>query len=392
MRTKRFFYFCSIAGMLLTASLPASAQYLVEEQVTVAEMVPGKVYYYEERNLDNWYLTLGAGTQMLVAEQAGSDPHFTLAMNLAVGKWINPFWGMRMSAMAGSLHFDWDNNYGSMRYAGFYLDFLWNMTNSLVGYRENRVFSFIPFVGLGGTLGWHHSNSGAKTWALPITGGIKLNFRMSRHVDFFLEGRVQGVADQFNRVMRGGQVEMIISAIGGFTFKFGSSGFKAYDPYNDRLAIAELNRRTNQLRSELEACQSRKIDCPPCPEVPEVSETVIVEQQPCSGTMTASVAFTINSATVSQREMVNIYNVAQWLKENPSCTVTITGYADRNTGTSDYNMELSQRRARAVADVLQNQYGISSGRIDIVGEGSSEQPYPNDNDWNRVVIFTGGNR
>ena len=392
MRTKQFFYFCSIVGLALTASLTASALYIVEEQIAVAEMVPGKVYYYEERNLDNWYMSLGAGTQMLVWEQAGNDVHFTLAMNLAVGKWISPYWGMRMSAMAGSLHFVWDNNYGSMRYGAFYLDFLWNMTNSLMGYKENRVFSFIPFLGLGASLGWHHSTFDNKTWALPITGGIKMNFRLSRHIDFFLEARVQAVADQFNHVMRGGQVEAIASAIGGLTIKFGG-GFNAYDPYTDRLAIAELNRRTNQLRSELNDCRSRKVDCPPCPEVaPTVSETVVVEQQPCSGVMTASVLFGLNSATVSQQEMVNIYNVAQWLKSNPSCNVTITGYADRNTGSSDYNKELSHRRAQAVAEILQNKYGVSSSRINIESEGSSEQPYPNDNDWNRIVIFTGGNR
>lgn len=392
MRTKQFFYFCSIVALVMTTSLTASAQYMVEEQIVVAEPVPGKVYYYEDRNIDNWYLSLGAGTQFYLAEQAGSDVHFTLAMNLAVGKWINPYWGMRMSAMAGTLHFDWDNNYGSMRYGAFYLDFLWNMTNSLIGYNENRFFSFIPFLGLGGSLGWHHTGSDVKTWALPVTGGLKINMRLSRHVDFFLEGRVQAVADPFNNVRRGGQVEMITSAVGGFTFKFGG-GFKSYNPYMDRVAIDELNRRTNQLRQQLNDCQSRKVECPPCPEVtPTVSETVIVEQQPCSNMTATSVMFTINSAVVTEKEMANIYNVAQWLKDNNECNVTVTGYADRNTGSSDYNMQLSRRRAQAVADILMNKYGVSSSRINIESEGSNQQPYPDNNDWNRVVIFTGTER
>ena len=108
--------------------------------------------------------------------------------------------------------------------------------------------------------------------------------------------------------------------------------------------------------------------------------------------MTASVSFAINSATVTQREMVNVYNVAQWLKENPECKVTITGYADRKTGTSEYNMKLSQRRAEAVAKILKEKYGIDNNRIVILGEGSNMQPYPDDNDWNRIVIFTGGER
>ena len=103
----------------------------------------------------------------------------------------------------------------------------------------------------------------------------------------------------------------------------------------------------------------------------------------------ATVSFAINSATVSQREMVNVYNVAHWLKDNPNCKVTITGYADRNTGTAEYNMKLSKRRAEAVAEALKATYGIASDRIIVKSEGSGEQPYPADNNWNRVVIIVG---
>ena len=210
MRTKQFFYLCGIVTLACSSALSASAQYVVEEQVTVAELVPGKVHYYADSNLDNWYLSLGAGTQTFLSEHSGSDARFTLAMNLAVGKWITPYVGMRMSAMAGSLHFNWnENNEGSMKYGAFYLDFLWNMTNSVFGYSERRVLSIIPFVGLGGAYGWHHTGNNDKTWALPITGGIKFNFNLAHYVDFFIEGRVQAVGDQFNHVIAGSQVEWL---------------------------------------------------------------------------------------------------------------------------------------------------------------------------------------
>lgn len=394
MKTKQFFYLCSILCLVCCATHAAQAQVVVEE-VSVAEVVSGRPRYYAESNLDNWYLSVGAGTQTYLTEHDNSDAHFTLAMNMAVGKWITPFVGMRMSAMAGSLHYDWlagnpsMRNYASMRYGAFYVDFLWDMINSIGGYDERRVISIIPFIGLGGAYGWHHSNNMEDTWAMPVTGGLKLNFRLCHYADLFFEGRVQAVADQFNRVNMGSQLETAISVIGGFSFKFRKDRFKAFDPYIDQLAIAELNRRTNQLRAALNECQSRKIDCPPCPEVTP-PQPVIVEKESCSGTMTASVSFAINSATVSQREMVNVYNVAQWLKDNPACKVTITGYADRNTGTAEYNMKLSKRRAEAVAEILQRKYGIAANRIVIDSEGSSVQPYPNDNNWNRIVIFTGG--
>lgn len=100
----------------------------------------------------------------------------------------------------------------------------------------------------------------------------------------------------------------------------------------------------------------------------------------------ATVRFTINSARISDQEMVNVYNVAQWMKNNPDQNVAIVGYADKDTGTSDYNMGLSKRRAEAVRDALVNTYGVNPDRLTIDAEGSSVQPY-DINNWNRIVIF-----
>ncbi len=85
--------------------------------------------------------------------------------------------------------------------------------------------------------------------------------------------------------------------------------------------------------------------------------------------------------------MVNVYNVAEFLKANPQATVTVQGYADKDTGTAAYNMELSQRRSQAVVDVLVNKYGIDASRLTIKANGSDVQPY-DINNWNRIVIFT----
>ena len=101
----------------------------------------------------------------------------------------------------------------------------------------------------------------------------------------------------------------------------------------------------------------------------------------------ASVRFKIDSARISNEEMVNVYNVAEYMKANPNVTVTVQGYADKDTGTAAYNMELSQRRAQAVVDALVNKYGVDSSRLTINANGSDTQPY-SENNWNRIVIFT----
>ena len=103
--------------------------------------------------------------------------------------------------------------------------------------------------------------------------------------------------------------------------------------------------------------------------------------------MMATVRFKINSAVISPEEEVNVYNVAEWMKANPDQNVTISGYADKDTGTAEYNMGLSKRRAENVRDQLVNKYGINPDRLSIQAEGSDTQPY-DVNNWNRIVIFT----
>ena len=83
---------------------------------------------------------------------------------------------------------------------------------------------------------------------------------------------------------------------------------------------------------------------------------------------------------------MNVYNIAEWMKANPNQNVVITGYADKDTGTSAYNMKLSERRAKAVYDQLTKKYGIDASRLATDAEGSNVQPYPTNN-WNRIVIF-----
>ena len=100
----------------------------------------------------------------------------------------------------------------------------------------------------------------------------------------------------------------------------------------------------------------------------------------------ATVRFSLNSSKITDTEMVNVYNIAEWMKANPEQNVAIVGYADKDTGTSDYNMGLSKRRAQAVFDTLVNKYGINPDRLAMQAEGSNVQPY-DVNNWNRIVIF-----
>jgi outer membrane protein OmpA-like peptidoglycan-associated protein len=73
------------------------------------------------------------------------------------------------------------------------------------------------------------------------------------------------------------------------------------------------------------------------------------------------------------------------MKEHPNCTVEITGYADRGTGNPKINNNLSQRRAQAVSNMLQRNYGIKKNRIKVDYKGDTIQPFAKEIE-NRVAI------
>ena len=387
----------AMAACGATAMAQEPAVVVEEESLTVVEEVPCATHYYCNGS-ENWFIQIGAGVNTPFFEYSevnGSKKHhFTAVYDFGFGKWFTPYFGTRLNFMGGALH--WDNHeYHKMKYVSGQVDFMWDMFNALGGVNDNRVFSIVPFAGLGAAYAWdmkpagHIAGNGtprkSTTWAPDISAGLQLRFRLCKYVDFFAEGRVQFLGDVFNGTAYGVPADLDISVIGGFSFNIGGRGFHAYNPCDYTGYIANLNNQVNDLRGQLAATGAALAAAEaqlPCPEV-EVAEATVVEAAP----LMATVRFSLNSARITAQEKVNVYNIAQWMKDNPDQNVAIVGYADADTGTAAYNMKLSKRRAQAVYDVLTRTYGISPDRLSIVAEGSDKQPYDTNN-WNRIVIFS----
>ncbi len=391
-------------GCALFATDSAKAQngefVVVSEEVTgYAAPDDSKTHYYTTSS-DNWFIKLGAGISVPFVEDksdnnAETRRQITAAYNFGFGKWFSPYVAWRLDFFGGAAH--WNNgNYSKMKYVQGNFDIMWDMFNSISGVNTRRIFSIVPFVGLGGSYSWD-INSGAtnglgrdnkeKTsqWTLPVSAGLQLRFRLCKYVDFFAEGRASFYGDNWNSCTYGEPVDINVTAIGGFQFNIGGADFKSYSHCDYTGYINSLNNQINDLRgalattsAALAAAEARL----PCPEAAE-QETVITEPAP----LLATVRFNIDSSMIADREKVNVYNIAQWMKQNPDQSVVIQGYADRDTGTSSYNMALSQRRAKAVSDMLINEYGISPDRLSVQANGSDVQPY-GENNWNRIVIFS----
>jgi outer membrane protein OmpA-like peptidoglycan-associated protein len=86
--------------------------------------------------------------------------------------------------------------------------------------------------------------------------------------------------------------------------------------------------------------------------------------------MPEGILFPVDSATVNPGIMNDLYTVANSLNRYPNSRVEVIGHTD-NTGSAAYNQDLSQRRASAVASVLQ-QGGVSGARVVPYGRGESQ--------------------
>lgn len=395
MKTNLLFAIVGCGSMLLSAnSANAQEVAVVNETAVAVNNVECKTHYTSSWR-DNWYVQAGAGASLPFVDyymEKDAKRHFTAVYNLGVGHWFSPYLGFRFSAYYGKLHYDYIKT-NSAQMANLNADLVWDLSSSIWGVNTERTFSIIPYAGIGGTYTWDFhgvapsipmENGHLKTreWTLPVSAGIQFRFRLNKYVDLFAEARAQFYGDNFNNIVSGDPIETNLTAIGGVSVTFGGRKFNSYNPCEYLAKIDQLNSQVNGLRGELATTAAALAAAEaqlPCPEVtaPVATTTPIL----------SAVRFKINSSVISSMEQVNVYNVAQWMKANPEAKVLVDGYADKETGTANYNMQLSQRRSQAVVDMLTKDYGIDASRLTIRAYGSDAQPY-GENNWNRVVIFT----
>ena len=403
------------AGSLAFCNVANAQDVFVDDAVTVTEFTCDNTTHYFSNWRNNWFIELGAGAGQPLVERGNvgdamntvDGKKWTAAYSVGFGRWFSPYLGFRIKAIGGALHWDCPvaeaPQYGWSRskHVNLQAELMWDMFNSLGGVNEKRVFSIIPFFGIGGDANWdfknHFGEQPAATniaragstykpksvqWTLPVSAGLQFRLRLSKYVDFFAEARATFYGDNWNNVATGNSIDAHVSAMGGFSFNIGGRGWNTFNECQYVSQIAALNGQVNDLRAQLLACGQQVAALQaqlPCPEV--------VQKDCANAPLMATVRFTINSDKIMPTEEVNVYSMAEWLKANPKEKIVIAGYADKDTGTSEYNMDLSQRRAEAVKNALVNEYGIDASRLETKAFGSDVQEYPSHNDWNRIVIF-----
>ena len=132
-------------------------------------------------------------------------------------------------------------------------------------------------------------------------------------------------------------------------------------------AGAVIGRRMDQQAQELEQNL-------PAAEVERVGEGIAV-------TFESGVLFPYNSADVLPAGRENLRQLATSLRNYPGTTVLIVGHTD-STGSDEYNMGLSYRRAESARSFLAAQ-GIDASRVRVEGRGETEPVADNSTDAGR---------
>jgi OOP family OmpA-OmpF porin len=93
--------------------------------------------------------------------------------------------------------------------------------------------------------------------------------------------------------------------------------------------------------------------------------------------------FDTDKADLKPESAPSLAEIAKLLKAEPNLKVYIVGHTD-NVGVFDYNMSLSQRRAKSVVDQLVQSYGISPDRLKPAGAGMIAPVASNDDEAGRA--------
>ncbi len=99
--------------------------------------------------------------------------------------------------------------------------------------------------------------------------------------------------------------------------------------------------------------------------------------------MPSSITFALNSSDLNAQFFSALEGVGVVLKEYNKTVVEVAGHPD-SSGSDAYNMQLSQRRAQAVASYLASQ-GVKAERLITVGAGEAYPIASNDTEQGRAA-------
>lgn len=333
-----------------------------------------------------WFLHLQGGMGYTIGETTEFSRLVSPSVAVSAGYQFTPVWALR----AGMSGWEGKGAISDKRTYSYAFNFLQGNVDVVVDlcniarYRRSRTVNPYIFAGVGFEGGINNDQAlsfpadcfpGSYRWTeksgtrFSFVGraGVGVDFRIVDAVRFTIEVNANAYDDHFNS-KKETFFDWQINALAGLKFNFG-------------------------MKKAREKAEAKNACCAAVPAEPQIVEKVVekvVEKEvvkevaPEFTGASRDIFFTINKYDLSEYEIIKIGEIVQILKANPTATVTVTGYADAETGTAKRNLYLSEKRAEAVAAKLY-EAGIEKDRVAVDYKGSESVPY-NTPEKNRVAI------
>jgi len=186
----------------------------------------------------------------------------------------------------------------------------------------------------------------------PYTGQVVRNNSGTGAIAGALGGAALGYLTNTNRSEQGRKNALIGAGIGALA----GAGVGNY-----------MDRQQAELRRELAGSGV---------EVQRQGDNIVLQ-------MPSDVTFGFDRSDIQPQFHEALNDVARSLNNYPQTLVDVIGHAD-STGRAEYNQNLSERRALAVADYLTGRGGVLRDRLYVEGRGSSQPIADNTTDAGRA--------
>ena len=283
------------------------------------------------------------------------------------------------------------------------VDATFNLSNLFCGFNPNRLVNVGVFAGIGANIAWGNdeattaqsnmntaytnlinsaygtttpeANKVAKSdpalsylWTgskVRLTGrvGANVDFRVSERVSLGLEVSANTLNDRYNS-KKAGNADWYFNALVGAKFTLG----KTYTT------------KTIPAPKPVEKIIERIIEKP----APAPAPKTETKQEAVEENFRRDIFFPIGNSNIAKSQTTKIAEIVTFMKENPDAKITLTGYADKGTGSAAFNDKIAARRAQTVYNTLAAK-GVAKNRMIKKSEGSRVQPFE-ENDMNRVTI------
>ena len=364
-----------LSGVIALSCVSASAQ---EADKTVNVFTP---HWYAQAQVGGQYTLgeIGFGKLLSPNVQVGIGYNFNKVVGARFS--LNTWQSKAGQNVAGNVY-KWKWNYVAPM-----VDATFNLTNLFCEYNPDRLVEVGVFGGIGANIAWGNDEAADAQKAIlagagknlaevqaPLENlwyGTKTRFvaRVGANVDFRVSDRVKlGVelsantlSDKYNS-KKAGNPDWYFNALVGVKVALGETHTTKVIP----------------APKPVEKIIERIIEKPAPAPAPKVESQAVEEN------FRRDIFFPIGNTNIAKSQTTKIAEIVKYMKENPDAKITLTGYADKGTGSVRFNDKIAARRALTVYNTLAAK-GVAKSRMIKQSKGCRVQPFE-ENDMNRVTI------